>query len=232
MQLYGQGLLMTFTEVPAELEADFNEWYNREHLDERINIPGFRRARRYVGIDAAIKYFTTYESAASDNIASPAYLDVLKEPSEWSRRIMPQFSKWHRMPCRVVADHTHGMGAALCLMRLFPDPAQADELAAWLNGGALANLNQSPGIAGSCAVSVDLEADARLAGAFGQTLDPGRNVEWAILVEGHEPEPTTAAARDHLSERLAATALPGTELTIETYRFMYGNLRDGDDAIA
>ena len=43
MQLYGQGLLMTFTEVKPELEADFNEWYNREHLDERINLPGFRR---------------------------------------------------------------------------------------------------------------------------------------------------------------------------------------------
>ena len=232
MQLYGQGLLMTFTEVPPELEADFNEWYNREHLDERINIPGFRRARRYAGIDAEIKYFTTYEAAASDNIASPAYLDVLQDQTEWSRRIMPQFSKWHRMPCRVVADHTHGMGAALCLMRLFPDPARADELAAWLNGGALADLNQSPGIVGWCAAAVDLEADARLAGAFGQTLDPDQNVEWAILVEGNEPEQTTATARVHLSERLAATALPDTELTVETYRFMYGNLRAGDDAIA
>ena len=127
MQLSGQGLLMTFTEVAPELEADFNEWYNREHLDERINIPGFRRARRYEGIDAEIKYFTTYEALASNNIASPAYLDVLEEQTEWSQRIMPQFSKWHRMPCRVVADHTHGMGAALCLMRLFPDPAQTDD---------------------------------------------------------------------------------------------------------
>jgi hypothetical protein len=232
MQLYGQGLLMTFTEVPPELEDDFNEWYNREHLDERINIPGFRRARRYAGIDAEIKYFTTYEALASDNIASPDYLDVLQDQTEWSRRIMPQFSKWHRMPCRVVADHTHGMGAALCLMRLFPDPAKADELAAWLNGGALEELNKAPGIVGSCAASVDIDADGRLAGAFGQTLDPDQNGEWAILVEGNEPEQTTATARDHLSERLAATALPGTELVVEKYRFMYGNLRTGDDVIA
>ena len=104
---------------------------------------------------------------------------------------MPQFSKWHRMPCRVVADHTHGMGAALCLMRLFPDPAKADELAAWLDGSALAQLNKAPGIVGSCAASVDLDADGRLASAFGQTLDPDQNVEWAVVVEGNEPEQTT-----------------------------------------
>ncbi len=232
MQLYGDGLLMTFTEVPPELEADFNEWYNREHLDERINIPGFRRARRYEGIDAEIKYFTIYEALASDNIASPAYLDVLKEQTEWSRRIMPQFSKWHRMPCRLVVDRTHGMGAALCLLRLFPDPLQTDDLAAWLAGGALDDLNQSPGIVGACAASVDLDADARLAGAFSQTVDPDQNIEWAILVEGTEPDQTTATARVHLSDRLAASALPGTELTVETYRFMYGNLRAGDDEIA
>jgi hypothetical protein len=232
MQLYGAGLLMTFTEVPPDLEADFNEWYNREHLDERINIPGFRRARRYEAIEAEIKYFTTYEALASDNIASPAYLDVLKEQTEWSRRIMPQFSKWHRMPCRVVADSTHGMGLALCLMRLFPDPEQADELAAWLKDGALDELNQSPGIVGACGASVDLEADARLAGAFGQTPDPDQSIEWAVLVEGTEPDQTTATARAHLSERLAASALPDTELTVETYRFMYGNLRTGDDEIA
>ena len=232
MQLYGDGLLMTFTEVLPDLEADFNEWYNREHLDERINIPGFRRARRYEAIEAEIKYFTTYEALASDNIASPAYLNVLKEQTQWSRRIMPQFSKWHRMPCRVVADRTHGMGSALCLMRLFPDPAQTDDLAGWLNGGALDDLNQSPGIVGACAASVDLAADARLAQAFGQTPDPDQNVEWAILVEGTEPDQTTATARVHLSEKLAASALPGTGLTVETYRFMYGNLRAGDDMTA
>ena len=145
---------------------------------------------------------------------------------------MPQFSKWHRMPCRVVADHTHGMGAALCLMRLFPDPAKADELAAWLDGSALAQLNKAPGIVGSCAASVDLDADGRLASAFGQTLDPDQNVEWAVVVEGNEPEQTTATARNYLSERLAATALPGTELTVEKYRFMYGNLRADDNVIA
>lgn len=33
MALYGKGMLMTFTETLNEDEVDFNEWYNREHLE-------------------------------------------------------------------------------------------------------------------------------------------------------------------------------------------------------
>ena len=53
-----------------------------------------------------------------------------------------------------------------------------------------------------------------------------------MLVEGTDGEITTATARDYLSARLTAAALPGTELVVETYKFMYGNLRNSDDEIA
>jgi hypothetical protein len=46
VQLFGAGFMITFTEVATDLDDNFNEWYNREHLDERIDLPGFRRARR------------------------------------------------------------------------------------------------------------------------------------------------------------------------------------------
>ena len=34
----GTGLLMVWTDVPADKEADFNHWYNEEHLAERLAI--------------------------------------------------------------------------------------------------------------------------------------------------------------------------------------------------
>ena len=46
MALRGKGMLIVFTEVKPRDERDFNEWYNREHIDERVNLPGFHRARR------------------------------------------------------------------------------------------------------------------------------------------------------------------------------------------
>ena len=52
MALRGKGMLVVFTEVKSRHERDFNEWYNREHIDERVNLPGFHRARRYVAVRA------------------------------------------------------------------------------------------------------------------------------------------------------------------------------------
>ena len=57
--LTGKGMLITLTEVKARDEREFNEWYNREHIDERVDLPGFRRARRYVAVKGDPKYFAT-----------------------------------------------------------------------------------------------------------------------------------------------------------------------------
>ena len=35
-------------------EADFNRWYDREHLEERVAIDGFLEARRYVARSASV----------------------------------------------------------------------------------------------------------------------------------------------------------------------------------
>ena len=37
MAFLGKGMLVTFTEVAPDLEDEFNEWYNREHIDERVD---------------------------------------------------------------------------------------------------------------------------------------------------------------------------------------------------
>ena len=58
------GLLITMTEPPPEMEEEFNAWYDTEHLPERLAIPGFLSARRWVARDLEPgkgKYFATYE---------------------------------------------------------------------------------------------------------------------------------------------------------------------------
>jgi hypothetical protein len=44
MRLHGKGMLIVFKEVKAANERDFSEWYNREHIDERVNLSGSHRA--------------------------------------------------------------------------------------------------------------------------------------------------------------------------------------------
>ena len=94
MAFFGAGMLVTFTEVAASLEDEFNEWYNREHIDERVNMPGFHRARRYIAADSAtlVKYFATYETDTAEDLSAPAYMELLADQSDWSKKIMSQFS--------------------------------------------------------------------------------------------------------------------------------------------
>ena len=57
----GRGMLMIWTNVPSEAEADFNRWYDREHVAERVAMPGFMFGRRYrTAIDAPLRYLALY----------------------------------------------------------------------------------------------------------------------------------------------------------------------------
>jgi hypothetical protein len=50
MPLHGKGMLIVFNEVKARDERDFNEWYNREHMPERIlGVPVLTNARTDLG---------------------------------------------------------------------------------------------------------------------------------------------------------------------------------------
>src|ERR1043166_1613413 len=98
MPLHGKGMLVVFCEVKARDEPDFNEWYNREHIDERVNLPGFRRARRYVAAGRADpKYFATYECRKVTDLADPGYLKLLANQTAWSQRVMKRFTKFQRL---------------------------------------------------------------------------------------------------------------------------------------
>ena len=64
MPLAGKGMLITSMDVDAADEPEFNIWYDREHLAERVAIDGFLEARRWIADKASPKYFCTYSTKA------------------------------------------------------------------------------------------------------------------------------------------------------------------------
>jgi hypothetical protein len=56
-------LYIVHTDIPAEIVADYNAWYDDEHLPRLVRVPGVVRARRYVA-DGAVspRYLTAYDS--------------------------------------------------------------------------------------------------------------------------------------------------------------------------
>ena len=77
MPLAGKGMLLTSMDIDPSHEADFNRWYDREHLVERVAIDGFLEARRYVAYQGSPKYLCLYSTATFDVLDGPAYRAAL-----------------------------------------------------------------------------------------------------------------------------------------------------------
>ena len=96
-----RGLLLTLTEPPPAMEEEFNAWYDEEHLPERLAIPGFRSATRWVADVPAGegKYLATYELESAAVLQSAAYLARFRNQSPWSRRCLGKAVVFKRWAC-------------------------------------------------------------------------------------------------------------------------------------
>jgi len=103
-----RGLLLTMTEPPPAMEEEFNAWYDDEHMAERLAIPGFRSARRWVA-DVAPgegKYLATYELDSLAVLTSAPYLARFRNQTPWSRRCLGKAVVFKRWACEQVTPGT------------------------------------------------------------------------------------------------------------------------------
>src|ERR1700722_20185606 len=132
MPLAGKGMLLTSMDIDATDEAEFNRWYDREHLEERVAIPGFLEARRYVAHKASPKYLCLYSTVDFEVLDSPAYRAKLANPTDWSVKTMARFKNMIRAVARITISRGTGRGAALGIIRLRPAAGAEDSLRAAL----------------------------------------------------------------------------------------------------
>src|ERR1700693_4466812 len=85
MPLAGQGMLLTSMDIDPSDEADFNRWYDREHLEERVAIEGFVEARRYIAHQGAPKFLSLYSTATFEVLDSATYRTALANQTDWSK---------------------------------------------------------------------------------------------------------------------------------------------------
>jgi hypothetical protein len=227
MALYGKGMLMTFTETPVGVEEDFNEWYNREHIDERVWMPGFHRARRYVDADgdARIKYFATYETDKVEDLCDPAYMELLKDQSDWSKKVMATFSKFDRVTARITVDLSHGFAGACAYARFFPAPTVMDGLRAHLENELLPSLVARPGMIGAILAENDLAVVNEGRKAQGMAIPENETPEWFVLLEGQTTQATAAALRAGFGAGLADHGVVAPDIDTGNHVLMFGNNR-------
>ena len=118
MPLAGKGMLLTSMDVDPSDEAEFNRWYDREHLEERVAISGFLEARRYIAHEGAPKYLSLYSTATFEVLDSPAYRTALANQTDRSKKNMARFGNMIRAVARITVSRGQGRGAVLGIVRL------------------------------------------------------------------------------------------------------------------
>ena len=99
-------LYIVHTDIPDHIAAEYNDWYDREHLPRLVTVPGVLRARRYDRVSGpGPRYLTAYELSGAGVWESPAALEARKTP--WTEKMRSLFKNTRRSMCRLILPPVH-----------------------------------------------------------------------------------------------------------------------------
>jgi hypothetical protein len=215
MPLAGKGMLLTSMDIDPADEAEFNRWYDREHLLERVAIEGFLEARRYVADEASPKYLSLYSTETFDVLNGPAYRTALANQTDWSKANIARFKNMIRAVARITISRGQGRGAALGIIRLRPVAGSEDKLRASLQPAL--DPEKLDGV-----ISMHLiESDPVLSKPLTDSpsvSDPGAG-DWFVLIDATNVNAISAA----IAARFAGSAAfeGGIQISLGSYKLMW-----------
>lgn len=113
------GILALWNNRVPEHAVEYEDWYKKEHFPERLGVPGILRGRRYEAEGASPQFFTYYETETPETLTSPAYIERLENPTDWTRRVMGEIMRdMSRTVCRVERREGAIRGAIAVAVRL------------------------------------------------------------------------------------------------------------------
>ena len=83
------GLLVNAMNVVAEHEAEFNEWYDHEHIPALAAVPGVLSARRFRDPKGTHRYLALYHLASPEVSTGADWKNAAATP--WTERLRPHF---------------------------------------------------------------------------------------------------------------------------------------------
>ncbi len=192
----GRGQLCIWTDVEREHERDFNRWYDREHMQERIAIAGFQSARRFRAIGESPRpYLALYYTDSLAVFRSAAYRAAFANQTEWSLRNFARMRATERRVGELAIELGDGEGAALALLVV---PAGQWSLAPLRE--ALAAVREQDGIVRASVLCTAVELSAPL------TADaPPVPADALLMIEAT----SAAVAAEHTSAVAGELGLPG-----------------------
>ena len=215
MSLAGQAVVAIWNGIAPEGRIEFYEWHNREHMPERVGIPGFRRGRRYIARYGTPEYFTLYEADSAEVLVGQDYLNRLNNPTPGTRHVVPSyFRDTSRGVCRVRLSLGTGQGGWMLTLRFAAAAGREAELERHLRHAALPPLADIVSVVGVHLCIADQDASGI------ETAERrGRQVavpNWLVMIEAAE-----ADAADKACDLLLAGDLAGHGAGGEMKRGLY-----------
>ena len=198
-----RGQLCIWTGIDPAHELDFNRWYDREHMQERVAIPGFQSARRFRAIGASERpYLALYDTDHLGVFTSDAYRQAFTRQTEWSLRNFARMQGTQRRVGELAIElgEAEGEGGALALVVVPPGQTAPD-----LWRPRLENVTREDHVIRAALLLTDPALSTPLtAGASAPPADA------LLLIEATRPEVAEAQARS-----LARTLTPaGAEVAV------------------
>ena len=187
------GLLAVWTDIAPEAEAEFNQWYNTEHIPQLLGVPGFLTGRRYQAVEGKPQYLALYELTDVDVLKGDAFRQVREMPTEWTKKMRPLLRNTTVAAYQKIFAH----GAKpvqpaefVLTVRLNTPSDKEKEFNEWYNIDHVPALVGVPGV--YCAARyLSVDSDPKYLAVYemndagipkSQAWDTARNSEWTIRI--------------------------------------------------
>jgi hypothetical protein len=148
------GILVPVVDFAGMAEDEFNDWYDGEHIPERLGVPGFLACQRWIGADNPRISVVTYELDTVDVLKGAAYNAIGNHAggganlSVWSRRVTARIKMLMRFEGEQIAPGGNPApkdAAALLLNAMSVAPGHEQEFDEWYDTEHIPALAAVPG---------------------------------------------------------------------------------------
>jgi hypothetical protein len=199
-----RGQLCIWTGLDPAFEVDFNRWYDREHMQERVAIAGFQSARRFrASGECPRPWLAMYDTDTLEVFRSDAYRQAFGNQTEWSLRNFERMRDTQRRVGELVVELGDGEGGALALF-VVPQAQPAPQALA----EALARVVEQDKVVRAAVLQTDVQLSTPIGG--GSKPVPADRL---VTVEATDLEAATDRARALVDElRLQDTPVYGFQM--------------------
>ena len=203
-----KGLLFMAFDFSTAHADEFHDWYDNEHLPERLRVPGFLNAERWIAEDAPRVHVATYDLESPAVLASPPYQAVAGDnQSPWTKRVtamcrrIMRYEGEQQSPGDVLAPPG---AAALLMASMNIEPAAEVEFTAWYDTEHLPRLAAVPGVlSGRRFVASDTESERRFLALYHlQHTGVSRSEAWSEAADTPWTQRVRTFFRDPLMIRM------------------------------